>query len=409
MVFLFVLIFVILLPIYLANRIGGHVSGKKLASIISVSSVIFLVLLSLADYYTPFTDGSDDISYYYNSLRPLQSFDSLTYSISHYHEQPGYPLFLTFVNSIVDDSLFARKAANIFFFLAIALCWYLIGLKIGGRLTAYRFFIGILLSTPLWFYFLFLLKDMAITVLFSLFILGTVEFFSEKKGIKLMLISSFCLALFRLPLLAINIALLIAFSLFLGRTKGTLRYTVSVVLILFMLLIGTNIHFLETVGIASTRSLSVGSLMSQAQERAGMSENIPVSKSILLYFLIETSGFRSIDTWDDTSLRGLTALPWIFIGLPLFFVGSYGIVKCSYRYGTVENRGFLCLLFVVAVYFALSLIVKDSTRWRIPGFPAMAAVAAVGWGRMGKRILPFLAFTVSGSVMFFVLYYLLKS
>lgn len=406
MIFLFVFVTAFLIPVYAAYRAGRPLCGRKLARITAAFACLFMLLLALVDHYDPFMPGGDDYGYYIDSTYPFQSLEAVIYSIAGSYEQPGYPVFLNLINLIAGDSLYARKSANLGLLLLISVFWYGIGKEIGGERTAQTFFLGILLATPLWFYFFFLFKDMSIIFFFSMFILGATQFFTHGRGASLMLISSFGLALFRLPLLLINAAVLLVFAFLAGKGGGVGRFLAAISFFLLVATVGFYPEVVDTFGIPRAGSVSVQSMVSRAQEYNAMVEGNPPAKSVLLYFMIETSGLRSLGTWDDTSFRGITALPWIFAGLPFFFIGTYRIL--TNRVTNTWNRILLCLLVIVLIYLAVSLIVKDTTRWRIPGFPAMVSIAAVGWLEMEKKRLPLLAATTSSSVIAFVLYYLLK-
>jgi hypothetical protein len=50
-----------------------------------------------------------------------------------------------------------------------------------------------------------------------------------------------------------------------------------------------------------------------------------------------------------------------------------------------EERGWLPLLLFLLFYAVVAWVVEDTTRWRMPAFPVMAALAAQGWIWLGPR------------------------
>ena len=120
-------------------------------------------------------------------------------------------MLLSWVHQLVGDSLYHRKAVNVFFFLMLALVWFGIGRHMGGRRLGFVFASGILLTTPLWFYWIFLMKDMAITFLQSLFILGLVQSLSHRsaaRGYGWIVLSTVLTIPFRSQLALVNLAAL---------------------------------------------------------------------------------------------------------------------------------------------------------------------------------------------------------
>jgi hypothetical protein len=143
----------------------------------------------------------------------------------------------------------------------------------------------------------------------------------------------------------------------------------------------------------------------------------------LLYLFSETAGLNP-QTWvefDAGSLRGALALPWIFVGVPFLVLGLLWLMRRDPQmirsWGLLAHIGNLrfvttawggVLMFILA-YLAVSWQVGDTTRWRIPDMPAMAAVALAGWmyGAPRSRDLILIIWIV-GSGMLFSLFYLIR-
>jgi hypothetical protein len=119
-----------------------------------LAGIFFLSLLSLVDEAIPFLGGGiDDEGYFTVSKRSFNRasdwFDLGQFKRT--HEQAGYPMLLSWVHQFVGDSLYHRKAVNVFF-LMLALVWFEIGKQMGADVLGFVFASGILLTTPLWYY-----------------------------------------------------------------------------------------------------------------------------------------------------------------------------------------------------------------------------------------------------------------
>jgi len=376
MIFVFILLFVVLLPVFIARNLDTDKDSKWLLKNTSIAVFLFLLILVPINNIYEFSVGGDDIYYYLDSLGQAQF---TTY------EQPGYSYILAVVNNVAGNSLYARKALNVTFFLLIALCWYRIGFISGGVQLGKLFFTAILLSSPLWYYFFFVLKDMVIILMFSMFFLGVIEFFAYRKGIILMIFSSLLIGFFRLPLVALNIAFLVVTVVMLSKQKRIVKYITSAFVIFILFGYGTDVDLLATIGISPERNISLDNLRRQIDQYSIQVVDFSVFRFILIYLLTETTAFTSFGFYDSVALRGVIALPWIFIGLPLFFAACYFVVRNRMGMDTSRKNLVICLFMAVLSYFLVSIIVKDTTRWRMPAFPAMAAIAALGWDYLGEN------------------------
>ena len=102
------------------------------------------------------------------------------------------------------------------FFLLLAPVWYVIGREIGGRRLAFACAVTMLLCTPLWFYCMFLFKDIVIVFLQSLLLLGLVRVLSGAgavRGYGTIALSTILIIPFRAFLALMNGGMLVAGSL----------------------------------------------------------------------------------------------------------------------------------------------------------------------------------------------------
>ena len=204
---------VVLIPALCSFVVAGRRDGGRLCLLVVFAGIFILSVLWLVDEAFPFTVTGDDKVYFTVSKRSFNNmsdwFDLRQFNKT--HEQAGYPLLLSWVHQFAGDSLYHRKAVNVFFFLMLALVWFGIGRHIGDRRLGFVFASGILLTTPLWYYWIFLLKDMTITFLQSLFILGLVQSLSPRfviRGYGLIVLSTVFTIPFRSQLALVNLAAL---------------------------------------------------------------------------------------------------------------------------------------------------------------------------------------------------------
>ena len=145
---------------------------------------------------------------------------------------------------------------------------------IGGKRLAFIYAYGMLLATPLWYYWLFLLKDMTITLLQSIFVLGLILFVSGEhrfRGYAVIALSTLAVIPFRSMLAVLNVALLVACTLLRGRsgTSGVsfgTRLTLVASLVVGLWLLSSQPGMMETLGVkGEDRSLTAEGLESQLE------------------------------------------------------------------------------------------------------------------------------------------------
>jgi hypothetical protein len=403
----------------------------------------FLASLSLLLLFTnqsiPFSAGEDDVGYYMSSKVQFNSindwFDLKRFSKT--HAQPGYSLLNAWVHQIVGPSLLARKFLNIAFFGLLAVWWAYIGQTIGGPRISLIFGLSILAATPLWFYTLFLFKDMLLTLLESL-IIGAVSLYLSKrtflKSSFIILATSLLIIPLRLPFvvfnfLALSIAIAFHYATSLGlRRKSKLLIIAFGILAFIALSAGTQTNIVESLGMRAEQKVDFANY----RERLDMlSVDRKVSRFTfpVLYLIGETQAFNT-KSWtgdiDAYSLRGALWVPWVFFGVPLFFLGCIFFMRGYWQRLPVLERSadfsqiYQCAsfandyrvsvspVFVFAIAFAvLSWIAGDTTRYRIASIPPLMIIAATGYAWFPSR-LKFLIVVqwLSFIGLFIVIYYI---
>ena len=386
--------------------------------LVVLAGIFFLSVLWQVDEAIPFSGGGDDKGYFTASKRSFNSvsdwFDLRQFKET--HEQAGYPMLLSWVHQFVGDSLYHRKAVNVFFFLMLALVWFGIGRHIGGRRLGFVFASGVLLTTPLWFYWIFLLKDMAITFLQSLFILGLVQSLSHRsvaRGYGLIVLSTVLTIPFRSQLALVNLAALAGATLLRTGSRRSWKSTLLKVamtggVFLGILIVGMNPEILHQLGVTGEhQSLDTESVQAEFEFR-GQSRSAKFTNALkfpLIYLMGEVAAFnpRSWGKVDAHLIRGLSMVPWIYVGVPLFVTGTWMILRQQrFREGAVhisagqegdplvdpvrpERAHLLVLLMFVLIYAGVSWVSADTTRWRMPAMPPMVAIAGFAWATMNKQ------------------------
>lgn len=366
-------------------------------------------LLSLVNDWFPFSGGGDDSDYFivaatqFNSLKDYFDLNHFVGSM----EQPGYPWLLAILYQFVGHELLAFKLVNLTFYILLIPILYRIGMEIENGTLGRAMALGVLVMTPLWFYWMFLLKDITITFLQSLFLLGVVQI-SKKTRIfswLLILFSTLALIPFRSPLILINVAI-IAGSLMLifmrhGKQNTILKILpVSLIVIGAVLSVASNPDLLSKIGIYTEHRV-IGS-DSAMKTLTNIHEESLMNRALfpLLYLLSEISALNPKSWVDFTplTLRGVLALPWIFVGVPLFLFGCLWLT--GYDHQTMPRGGLIarfksmrfvatpwgCVLVFILIYVIASWSVGDTTRWRIPDMPAMSAVAVAGWMSLSPKM-----------------------
>lgn len=433
---------VILIPALCAFVVAGKRDRGRLCLLVVSAGIFILSVLWLVDEAIPFA-GPDDKSYFNVSKRSFNSvgdwFDLQQFKKT--HEQGGFPLLLSWVHQFARDSLYHRKAVNVFFFLMLALVWFGIGRHIGGRRLGFVFASGVLLTTPLWYYWIFLLKDMAITFLQSFFILGLVQALSHRsvaRGYGLIVLSSVLTLPFRSQLVLVNLASLAGATLLRTGSRGSWRSTLLKVamtggMFLGVLIVGVNPEILQQLGVTGEhQALDTQSVQAEVEFR-GQSRTAKFAHALtfpLNYLMGEVAAFnpRAWENVDAHLIRGLSMVPWIYVGLPLFVTGTWMILRQKrFREGGVhksvgqdqnplfdpmrpERAPLLVLLMFVLIYAGVSWVSADTTRWRMPAMPSMVAIAGFAWVTLKtqQRFGMLLGWGLLLSVSLIVYYTLLK-
>ncbi len=429
----------VLVPMLIAFAIAGREDRIRLASLIFFSGTIFLAVLSIINIDFPFSGSGDERSYYASSLRTFKSFGDW-FDLTQFkstHSQGGYSLVLSWVHQIVGKSLYLRKALNISLFLFLSLVWFSIGKIIGGRRLAFVFGTGILLGTPMWYYFIILRKDMSIILLQSGFLLGLTHFMSGRNSLTsyfMIGLSTLALIPFRMLLVFVHLAVISSVILFRPKQKRQLwglmaRTMLPAIMVIAMLAFGTNKDLLGKLGVSGNASLDIESVQKsiEAQEK---SRTLSLIKFPVLYLIGETSAFtpRFWRNVDAMFIRGVGVIPWVFIGLPFFISGILSLVNNQNinqvatttvthvkkeinadLYSQTDRMFFIPFIFFLIIYAAVSWLSGDTTRWRLPAVPVMIAIAGWGWAslRADQRFRLILIWSFSLSILLFGYYSLI--
>lgn len=395
---------------------------------------MFLVYFVNAEI--PFASGGDDSTYFKASVRQFEDFSDW-FDFSQFrdsHEQSGYPLLLSWIHQFSGGSLVHRKALNVSLFLLTAQVWAAIGFAMGGRRVGLTFASAVLLTVPLWFYFLFLLKDMAIVLLQSLTLGGVVlasRAGGRVRGYLVVAASTVAILPFR-SLLALVNAVTIGIGAVIGSgmrgaALGRLASLgLALIIIVGIVIVGTQRETLQNFGVlGGERSLDLSSveLNIDVRERArNVFEGNPV-KFVLVYLVGEVAAFNP-QSWSGGSsqlIRAVAAVPWIYMGLPLFLMGVWLIItnargllapvpvgRHTGLSRSIDGRHFLTFLAFVGLYAVISWLSGDTTRWRMAAFPPMAAIAALAWMTIGAQRRTIILLLWGAAVTaFVVLYYVL--
>jgi hypothetical protein len=434
---------VIMVPALRAIIVSGRDDKAALFVMMLLFGSTALICLWFFNEEFPFVGGGDDEAYFDASVRPLNGiekwFDLRQFEDT--QEQGGYPLLLSWIQQFAGRSLFHRKAMNLGFFLLLAPVWYEIGRTISGRRLAFAFATGVLLCTPLWFYWLFLFKDIVIVFLQSLLLLGLVNVLSgtrRARGYRIVVLSTVLIIPFRSLLALVNGAALVAASFL--RARGQKMASVPAKILIACLLVGAlivvggNATTLETLGVhGENRTLTYNSIEEQTafesdSKRAHFSNPI----TFTLVYLVGEVGAFNLQSWRSRKaelIRAVTMVPWIYFGLPMFLTGAWSIAfnrKAWFKRRRLRNaqdwmpemdgseqpdRACLMLLLIfVAGYALLSWLTGDTTRWRMPSLPPMIAIAGFAWCSMRgtTRFLLLLGWCMALSVALVVYYAVIK-
>jgi hypothetical protein len=402
----------VMVPAFLSWRIvKGPAQFPTFVSMI-VAGVCFLVILAGVSAAIPFTLGGDDLAYFRASEREFKTFGDWfdMRQFSQTHEQGGYPLILTWIHQFAAGSVFVRKTLNVLLFLLLSVVWCDIGRIVGGPRVAINFCRGVLLCTPLWYYWMFILKDMAIVLLQSLAILGVVCVTSrreQKKGYALVVAGTVLIMPFRSMLALANVAFVAVSSLLTTGGRGAskarvIQISVYGLIVLGVLYIGTRPDILASLGVNDElRAMNASSF-----EKAASLGNLARAKYfynplmfVMVFLVGEVNAFNPRSWGGEAApmLRAVLMAPWIYVGLPLFLWSGLQFLKGSKDAATFVmdrsqpvsskiSRAYLSILFgFVVMYAVIAWLSGDTTRWRMPSLPPMAAIAVLGWLSMRKK------------------------
>jgi hypothetical protein len=252
---------------------------------------------------------------------------------------------------------------------------------------------------------------MSITVLQSIFLLFAMQIWYEVKfrpsvGFAL---STLALLLLRVPLVVQNGAVLLGSLALKPLARGVHGnkwlplFFVSILIVLLVPVV-TDPEAMVLLGIYSEARVIGSAAMLESSTAVASSSEMNRSLFPLLYLLSETAAL-SAKVWgefDSKSLRGVLALPWIFIVVPFFLLGLgwllrvppgvrrvHGVVSRLRQSRLIATPWSAVALFV-ASSVAISWVVGDTTRWRIPDMPMVASIALAGWSysaAMWRRVI----------------------
>jgi len=382
----------------------------------------------------PFAGGGDDERYYALSLQAdtwQEVFDIEAHRA--FFSQIGYPLFLSLVHKLFGDSLFVQKCFNIFFFLMIGLVWYDIGCVLGSRILGRSLLLFIYFVPSLWFYYLFVLKDMLITLFQSIFLWALVRMVSNRlspiRSLAIIILTMLCLVSLRDGAALCSFATLLVSTSLIGYRLARERHgwkiitSMLIVVILFAILLGTPIiaKYLYDIGVArlwtpviSLKRLEIARIAQRVETRSISILGLPEAPSLVVLLLLGDISVFSIARPVDFStahlwLRGWFDIPWMLLGIPFLFLGLIFLAKRYKRRGfnnlsrwnaksvnhklwdrTDKNKqllsGFVPIVVFILIYSYAMFFLKAATRWRLPMLPPVFLLATLGWYSSSMRI-----------------------
>ncbi len=434
-VLLFLLLFVPL-SLVLAWWVAERRDRALLIYRTALAWIVLAPLTALMSEWMPFAGGGDDEAYYELAQPPPSSAaEALDFSrFQEFMSQPGYPWLLSMVNAAVGHDLLTYKLLNLFFLITLSIVWYRIGLILEGQRFARTVSLVVLLLTPLWYYAFFLLKDMTIALLQSAFLLGVVQIWStvRMRAIALIALTTVGVILIRSPLLLQQAGVLAGSVLAsrrstVPRSGSLLAPALLTVLAGLTLIAASNRELLGMLGIQAETRVASESMLEHAAvyQREGV---VGTAWFPVVYLFTEVSGLNPL-AWDQLGpswARGALALPWIFVGVPCLLLGIRQLCTKPELFASPRRRRetWLCrlrsrmafaspwtgVILFSASYVAISWTVGDTTRWRTPDMPMLAAIAAMGWMNTGhiKRTKVLLGWAVLLGCLF-AAYHLLRS
>lgn len=393
---------ILILVLYLAGLMisrGMAVPGMRTFAVRfhTITFITLAILLSLTNLWWPFAGGGDDVDYYRLAGIARDWADLASPDLFfRYVEQPGFPMLLNAFNLAFSPDLLGLKALNLTIFLFVVHVWVRIVAEIEGVTVARRFALCSALLTPLWFYFIFLLKDLWVALFLSLFVLGAVV--AWKKPLSpfwwgLQIAAIVGMILFRAPLVAQALAVL--GIVLIGRNFGAgslkskaVMLSGGILVAMVLAILASNPDVMESFGVRDDARVLGTEAMDQRVEEMRQESSVSILKFPALYLLSETAGFNPEvwDTFDARWLRGVLALPWILFVVPMLPMGVWWLVQQIPRTGgaVASHRSFARMRLlatpwlVIAAFIATSALISwkvgDTTRWRIADMPAFLAL-----------------------------------
>lgn len=392
-----------------------------------------LPLMAAANTWMPFSGTGDDDDYFEIST-VLHDHGSLVdpYILSRHYEQIGYPWALNAIHLTLGSGLLGLKTFNFLCFHWLVLVWYRILLELEPDRVARRFVGCALLLTPLWFYFIFLLKDLPIALLQALFVFGVAMTLRRRAGLLGWILQGVSLVLlipFRAQLVAQNVAVGVGAHAVRAFGSGSLVRRISIAVSGLcvggtLLYLASDPRFVGMLGVrASARVVGSHAMWQQADAMIHATERTRVFFPAI-YLLSEVSGLSAFSpgAFDQERFRGLLALPWIALVVPMLPLGARWMLLPARdtrtdapAHGGLTSMRCMATPWSVVVLFILasmtvSWIVGDTTRWRLSDMPALLAVAVAGATHSGgKRAGLVLLLWLTSLACIFPIYYLWRS
>jgi hypothetical protein len=358
-------------------------------------------LTAIVHAWLPFTGQGDDFNYFDISVFSVRSIEEL-FDISRFSdvmEQPGYPILLSLMSVFTEGDLLSFKLFNLTLLIVLANTWYRIAVLLESAAFGRFIFVSILALTPLWFYAFFVLKDIAIVLLQSLFLLGLVLQWRRNSlsAWFLIALATFALLPFRSFLVMQNILVLlggIGLKQF-GHEFGgrILPLMLAVIISAVAVSLASNPEIMAGLGVFTEHRIMGSVAMRELSREIYSSSEMNRALFPLIYLFSEVAGLKPAmwNSFDAEWLRGVLALPWIFLVVPFFVFGVAWILKAPNgaqiemnlveklrRSRFVTTPWGVLLLFVLSM-IAISWIVGDTTRWRLSDMPVTATIAMAGW------------------------------
>lgn len=403
---MFELIAFLAITLVFARAVAGPSHGHVLPISVLFAWTIFAILTYLLNHYLPYAGGGDDEDYFALAIVPVTSLSQLADlgRFSEAMEQPGYPIILSALNYVFDLDLYGLKLFNLLVFILNALIWYQIGTELKGRSFALRLYFVQLLMAPLWFYFLFLRKDLLIVFAQSSLLLALMVTLRKNSLFAwcAIVICNLLLVMLRTPLLAQSLVLILCTLLFASSASlggRFLRLGGGIGITAALFLVVSNPDIMNAFGVSAGHRVLGSDEMSSSFLDESATANGPGVIFPIIYMLSEVT-VLSVQAWrefDSAFIRGVLALPWIVLVVPY---GIYGVLSllcymtrknavdgriASTHVEAISNRPWILLLIYVFTYLLISFKSGDTTRWRTPDIPAWGALALLGFQMMKPK------------------------